>query len=338
MIYRIEVHDGDTPLGIFATYRALKFSKRLNNYGSCSFQVPTNDETVNSLVALRRYSVWIYRDSVLVWSGEQAIREGALTPTGNNWCTITCYDWFELLLSRYTPELVTYTGIDAGEIAWDLISVSQADSSFGITQGTIEATQLRDRIYETQNIGDAIINLANVINGFDFEVSYFKVFNALAMIGIDRSDLVFEYGQNISSIRITEDFANPINRAIVLGDSGDPDDPLRVERNDLESQSLYRVREGVSNESTVIEVSTLEEKGDAVLRQRANPLLKTTMTLVKSSSPTIANFALGDSITLKVESGVYHINRIFRIYEWTVAYNSDDTEQLTLVLGDFITL
>lgn len=339
IVYKLVVKDGNgVSLGEFEKYKNLKFSKRLNNYGQCTFSVPVNDPKIASLIALRIYSVYIYRDTHLIWAGEQAIRQGSLTDSGNNWVQITCFDWFEQWFSRYTDAEETFTGIDAGQIAWSLIETAQVetDGDYGVIEGTIGATQNRDRTYYNQNIGEAIVNLSNVINGFDFEINTSKVFNVASIIGVDRSnEIVLEYGTNVRSMRITEDFSKPVNRAIVLGDSGVLAEPLRVEREDLTSQGIYRIREDAINEMMVTETETLEEKGDALLRKYEEPLYKISMDIVRSTTPTIDDFSLGDVITIRVKTGMYNINERFRVYGWELSYDQNDTETLSLTLGNF---
>lgn len=337
MTYLLKIKDGDGNfIGEFVQFRNLRFGKRINNYGSLSFEIPINNTKADSLIALRIYSVWVYRDGELIWSGEQAMRQSKLTDKGDNWATIYCFTWFEQLASRFTDEERIFTAEDAGNIAWTLIDETQTDSDFGITEGSIEATMDRDRTYENQNIAEAITGLSNVINGFDFEISDTKVFNVYATQGVDRTALIFEYGQNITSITINEDFAHPVNRAIIIGDSGVPADPLRVERNDSASQTQYKLREAISNEMNTVESVTLEEKGDALLRKYGTPLFKISMDLVRSSYPTIADFSLGDIVTLKVQNGIYNIEDTYRIYEWSIDYDENDTEKLDLVLAKFI--
>lgn len=342
--YKILVKDAsDNEIGEFEKFRKLKFSKRLNNYGACQFEIPVGDEKVSSLISLRRYTVWIYRydetgSEQLIWSGEQVNRQGNLDDKGGNWATIYCYDWLELLNSRYTGNDVVYDGIDAGQIAWDLIDDSQTPTNgdFGITEGTIEATQDRDRTYYNHNVLEEIIKLANVINGFDFEITTSKVFNVYDFIGVDRSDeVILEYGINIKSMRITEDFSKIVNRAIVLGDTGYVGDSIRVERNDTGQQALYKIREAQISEMTTSETSTLNDKGDALIRKYEAPLYKISMDIVRGGNPSIADFAIGDIIKLIVKSGIYDINEDFRIYEWTLTYNDDNTESMDLVLGNF---
>lgn len=338
--YKIQVRDsnGDI-LGEFDTYRNLEFNKRLNNYGSCSFQVLDTDSKASSLVALRRYQVYIYRvvdgDDALVWAGEQAMREGELNIEKSNWITIHCYDWLEQLNHRYTADEVIFTDEDAGDIAFSLIDTTQGDTDgdLGITEGTIETTVDRDRTYFNQNIMDAIINLANVISGFDFEINDQKIFNVYGVKGSDKSDtIILEYGRNLTKCHIVEDFTQPGNRAIVLGEATGEDNLQRVERNDTDSQAIYGLREQLISEMDVSELDTLQDKGDAVIRKYATSLLQVDIDILKSSVA-ISDFSLGDLVSLKIQNGIYDIDEAYRVFEWHIQYDFDNTETLSLVLG-----
>jgi hypothetical protein len=339
MDYKILVKDSSNiTIGEFDTFRNLKFGKRLNNYSNCSFDIPVNDLKAASLVSLRRYTVWIYRDDDLVWSGEQALREGNLTNQGNNWATIHCFDWLEQLNSRYTDDYRRFDVVDASEIAWTLIdeTQTQTNGSLGITEGTLEETMDRDRSYYNQNIYEAIINLSNVYYGFDFEITNNKVFNTYVFKGEDKTnDVIFQYGKNITSARIIEDFVRITNRAIVLGEVDGEDSLQRIERNDTTSQGLYKIREYLINEMNITELDTFEEKGDSLLRKYKSPLFKIDIDLAKSSV-SIVDFSVGDAIKLKIQTGIYDIDSDYRVYEWEISYGTDNTEILSLVLGDFI--
>lgn len=346
--YSIKVKNaaGDS-LGEFQNFRNLRFGKRLNNFGTCSFDIPAIDPTVNSLTALRIYTVWIYRTdesgTTLVWAGEQALRKGELTDDGNNWVTIVCYDWLEQLEDRYTAALVTFEGIDAGQIAWELIDTSQSqpNGDFGITEGSIEATIERDRTYYNQNIKEALINLANVISGFDFEITNEKVFNIYSVMGTDKSDsIVLEYGFNIKNVTITEDFTQPVNRAIVLGEATGETELSRVESDDVAAQTLNKVREGLLAEMSVSELNTLAEKGESMIRKYGTALITIEQDLLPAGgdggpTPSIDDFGLGDEIRLRVQAGIYDIDSSYRIFEWEIEFDSANTEKLKLVLGDF---
>lgn len=342
--YRIIVKNGSgVAIGEFDNFRALKFGKRLNNYGECTFEVPANDPKISSLISLRLYTVWIYlqenASTTLVWAGEQASRIGTLTNDQNNWCQVICYDWLEQLSSRYTVFEQIYENTDQGEIAWDLIDQTQQDGDYGdlgITEGTIETTTNRDKTFQNQNIMSAIISLSDVVSGFDFEITHDKVFNVYSILGEDKVDeIVLEYGTNVDSCKVIEDFSHPANRAIILGEVIGEDSLQRVERDDLVSQAAYKLREYVQAESEPAEPGTFDDRGDAVNRKYGVPLIKLDMKLVKGSSPSIDQFGVGDVIGIKIVGGIYNIDEDFRVFEWELEFGTDNAETLTLVLGKF---
>jgi hypothetical protein len=333
-------------MGEFQTFKNLKFGKRLNNYGSCSFEIKADDPKASSLISLRKYGVWVYRDdgvneAVLVWAGEMAAREGNLDNAGNNWVTIHCYDWLEQLNSRFSVYEKIYENTDAGAIAWDLINETQNDTygDLGIILGEIEETTNRDRTYHNQNIMEAIIALANLSSGFDFEITNDKVFNVKTIIGEDKTDeVVFEYGFNVDSVKILEDFTHPATRAIILGEAIGEDELQRVEVDNSAYQLTYKLREYVFSETEEQELESFTERGLAVLRKYKSPLMKIDIDMIKTTTPNITQFSLGDMVKLKIKSGIYDIDSDYRIFEWDVEFGDDNAEKMSLILGDFITL
>ena len=327
-------------IGEINNFRNLVFGKRLNNYGTCRFDILVDDTEANALISLCEYEVYIYKvtstGDVLVWSGEQRRRTGSLVENHDDWCTIYCYDWFYALKDRYTAKTVTYSSVDAGLIAWQMINTSQlkTNGNLGITQGTITATQDRDRVYENQNIMEAISNLSDVIGGFDFEITNDKVFNVYTIKGTDLTDsLILEYGRNLQNASIDEDFTEPCNNAIVLGEVINGEELTRVDRPDTTTQAKYKLREMVLSADNVIDENTLNEKGDAMLYKYKEPLIKVTFEVIRGTVD-ITQFSLGDLIRLIIKKGCYNIDSDYRIFEWTINHEDDNTEKLSLILGE----
>lgn len=340
--YRIIIKDKDgNALGELDSFRSVRFGKRLNNYGHSEFDIRVGDSKAASFIDLRKNTVEIYREygltNTLVWAGEQASSRAILNPSRNNWATVHSFTWFEQLFHRFTPQEVRYDQVDQGEIAEDMINVTNGESPTKITIGTIVPTFDRDRSYYNQNIGEAIINLSNVIAGFDFEVTDLGAFNADSIIGQDKTeDVIFKYGHNITNVDILEDFNNPVNRAIVLGEAIGEDELQRVDRNDAGLQAEYRLREGRLQEMDVSGMSTLEDKGDAAIRKYGLPLLTVEFDLVGNTNPSIDQFTVGDGIRLIIKDGIYNIDEQYRVFEWEVTFDSTNTERLKLTLGKFI--
>lgn len=241
------------------------------------------------------------------------------------------------------PEITVYYVLgdvvdisDAGAIAWDLIETSQlkTNGNLGITEGTIATTQDRTRTYNNQNIMEAIINLSDVIGGFDFEITDDRVFNVYTVKGTDLTEsLILEYGRNLQNATIDEDFTTPCNNAIVLGEVTDATELTRVDRPDSTTQIKYKLREMVLSADNVVDSDTLNSKGDAMLYKYQEPLIKVTFEVMRGTI-NVTQFSLGDLIRLIIKKGIYNIDSDYRIFEWSVNYKDDNTEKLSLVLGE----
>lgn len=165
----------------------------------------------------------------------------------------------------------TFTQVDAGQIAKQLIDLAQASGTAGIaTTGTIQATKLRDRTYENVNAGEAIIALTQVLDGFDFEVVPTELssaaigeFNVYAAQGSMLSTVRFEYGPDTlrNVRRVTRQMQPPVNVARVLGSNG-----LTGVKTDAASISVHGRWEAQESLSDVSEQATLDDRAQAMLR------------------------------------------------------------------------
>lgn len=339
--YRIFILDSSgTKIGELDKYRKVTFGKRLNNYGQAEFDISVTDDK-SDFIDLRKNTIEIYRqlstDSDLVWAGEQAVRRSNLNARGNNWSEITCYTWFEQLFQRYTDEYERYETEDAADVIEALIATTQGltGGDIGITSGTIDTTYTTDIIYQNDNIGDAILGLSD--GGLDFEITDAKVLNVKSIIGSDKTDdVIIEYGHNVTNMTITEDFSNPVNQAIVLGEVIGEDNLQRVERTDATARTAYGLRQTRMNQLEPAILSIFQDKGDGALRKYKAPLIKVDFDIVKNYTPSIDQFTIGDGIRLIVNNGVYSIDEEYRVFEWQVTFDSKNNEKLTLILGKFI--
>jgi hypothetical protein len=82
-------------------------------------------------------------------------------------------------------------------------------------------------------------------------------------------------------------------------------------------------------------VRTLEDRGDAMLRKYQLPLTTITMGVLESSAPSITDFELGDLIRVRVEKGLYNINKEYRVFGYELTLGEKNEEALKLILGDF---
>lgn len=329
--YCVKIYDeNDSAIGEIANWFTLSYSRKLNDYGQAVITFSGDDPLVIPLLAMRRYQVKIYRDNSLVWAGEQVSRRGQLAVNSENRITLTCNEYLEQLAFRFTNSYRRFDAVDAGDVAWTLIDESQnlTYGDYGITEGTIEVTKDRDRTYENKNVLQAIKQLSEVIDGFDFELTPEKVFNVYDQKGIDRTaTTVFEYGTNIQSMNIEESFANPINSAIVVGEDN------RVERTNATSAGIYALRQTLINAMGVTDDATLNDKGDAIVGKYRSPLLSISFSQVENTRPFFGALSLGDIVKIRVSRSIYTINNNFRIYGTDVKIGRDNQEKISYTVG-----
>jgi hypothetical protein len=334
--YQIIVRDkGGNELGEFTEWRSLRFSDKVNDYGSCQFEVPVTSSELESLVSMRRYETVIKKNGQVVWAGEQSNRFGNLEANSPNWITIISHTYFEMLNSMYTSPFIRYEQVDQGEILKELVDDFQAKTGgdLGFTFGDYITGVLRDREYSNQNIMDAFVNMSNVINGPDFYITDDKQINIIPRRGIDRSKhTVLEWGINIERVFIDENFSNPCNEAIILG-AGFGSEQAVVSYLDSGARGIYGLRQQRSSEIDVSSVDTLNARAEALVRKFKQPLVTIDIRQLAGTRPSFGSVRLGDIIRVKVREGIYNINDRYRIYGYEVFINQNRKEEISYILA-----
>lgn len=151
---------------VFAEDRTISFD--LNKSGQAGFSQRMN--------RLGSGDIWPWRtcllaqfDNNVLWSGPINSRQSDLA---SGKVTATAVGWFERLMFLEMPERKIYQATDAGQIVSELLQYAKIqDSNLPISMGRVEVTQTRTITYEEgQSIGQAILDLANLESGFDWEI------------------------------------------------------------------------------------------------------------------------------------------------------------------------
>ena len=181
-----------------------------------------------------------------------------------------------------------------------MISQTQAVGDLGITRGSIQTSKLRDRNYSYKNIGDAIIQLSEVVDGFDFEITHDKKFNVYyPKIGTRRNDITLTYPGGIRELSFERDASELTNRVIAVG-SGSGVDAQRVLAVDTNSQLRFGVRERILQLSDVSVSETLQQHADAEIISSRGFLDAPSLMLNTVELP-YGNYHIGDEIQVMAE-------------------------------------
>lgn len=291
---------------------------------------------VEDIFAVNRNEMRLKRGDRVIMAGEIQ----AVIPSidgDRRTITVRAHGWLDLLASRYTDESEIYSAVDAGAIAWDLINDSQnlTNGDFGITEGEIQTSVNRDRTYSYKNIKDAIIQLSEVINGFDFEFTWDKQFNVYYPgIGSDRPDVVFTYPGNIKRLSFVRDGTDIANKIIARG-AGFGVDVFKAEAADTISQSIYGLREKFLQFNDITNTTTLQQHADGELANYAKFYDMPDLVVDGSIDPQFGSYGIGDTVRIFVseELNIFQtINGSYRIEAIDLSIDDQDQETVRLRL------
>lgn len=228
---------------------------------------------------------------------------------GNDILTVKAMSFFGLFKKRLVGigTQVYYSATDAGAIAADLISDSQASDSpysdWGITIGSITASKNRDRGYLFDNIYDSIVKLSNdnLADGIDFEIDNTKAFNVYYPTkGIARPNVVFDERTASKWKYEKQMILDMVNKVHVLGE-GFNDSILYTTRT---AGTTYRSPFGTLEEKLdardVSELATLQDKGDRRLTDAREPRIILSGVSHFDEKIAYSDYNVGDTITINL--------------------------------------
>lgn len=283
----------------------------------------------------------IRRDSEYLLGGKMDVAEVSIDGDRRN-LLIRASGFLNLFDDRYVGQTTTrtFSATDAGTIAKTLIDEAQAETNgdFGVDTHTswIEATVNRDKSYERVKVKDAILELASMAGGFDFEFTYDKKFKVYNQIGEDRTDLVFDYPGNIRNLTLPIDSTKLANRIIVRGAGFGGSSQAQTTVEDTVSQGTYKIRTAIVELPSETVEANMTAKGEEVIRIYALPLKIPSVTLDGRTAPRVgADFWVGDSIKLSIQQVdiLETLTAIWRVEEIRVDVDDNDVEVISLKLA-----
>jgi hypothetical protein len=249
--------------------------------------------------------------------------------------TISSKGFFSLLEKRFCDDSLAYTDTDSADIAWALITYTQALSygDFGITRGSHPVTKNRDRNdLRYKNIAEAIRKMSanEVKEGFDFDVSPLKVFNIYYPKGSTRANIFLQDGFNIDGYTIYKTFIDGmVNQVIEIGSGVDEANQLIVTRDaDNAYKEAFFLLQDIQSEPDVSTEGTLEDKGDLYIETYQSPRI-TIVADCRYDDPLWTDYEVGDWLNLEIES--YDIDDSYRVYRRSV----DERGTVSLTLREY---
>ena len=313
--------------------RSRRYSKALNAAASWNFTIPGDDPQALVLSELA-VDVAVYRDGRPMMRG----RLGSSQDQGTENVLTSQFavlGYESILNRRHFLAPTSYTQQDQSLIAWDFVQQAQARTggALGITRGYgvgVGGQPLRDRSYDVgKPIGEALVQLSQVIGGFDFEVDPGLRFNLYyPQRGRDTQQLL-SWGSQVQRFQrswTADDFGN-----VVVATGAEGLAPLVLEASDLATQPQGRFEVPFGDPDISI-ASTLQEQAAQALEDAQLPVGAYTLLLAPGVYGPLM-YEVGDTFTLAIDRGRFNFSVQGRILQIDVAVGDDGDEAVTFTVG-----
>ncbi len=310
----------------------IKYGFRFNRSGAISFDLPLgHPKTVRGDIEEGVHEVGIEREGTVVWVGpvltvKENYRSKTLSFGGEG---LMAY-----LRRMHITDTLTFTvGVDDQfDIARALIEHHQdkADGNFGIdTTATTTSGRKRDRVYEKEaqkNIYDAVVELSEVDDGFDFnfnpDTRGFDLF--YPQRGKRRTDIVFD-DRNIRQFTRQRDATGQGSE--VLGKFGED---LITSAQDAAAVAKYGLTQRIVVQKDVSVTQTATDQvTDALNAYKDVPNLISLT--VDTDEPQVFTYVPGDEVKVVWPSKYDPVNEFQRLIGFDVMW-SEAKEEVVLYL------
>lgn len=309
----------------------IRYGYRLNRPGAIDFRLPLDDpKTTKANLEIGVHEAAVRRNRVEVWTGPLLTLDES-DDTGNR--TVKFGGEGLLAYTRKmhvtsTLEYVVATD-DQFTIARGLVAHHQAkgggdfgiDTSAGTTSG-----RKRDRIYygfELKNIYEALVELAEVEDGFDLEVD--PATRALNLYypkrGIRRTDVVFDE-RNIRKFKRRADATSQASQILGVG-AGEGDDMLLASRQNSGAVATSGLTQRRYVNKDIKELLTLQDHVDRELATwKSTPNL--IAITVGTVDPPLFSYNVGDEVKIVWPSPYSTVNEFQRLVGFDVEWEAGE--------------
>lgn len=275
----------------------------------------------------------VYRNGTKIFRGRITTEQDSIG-TSNHVSSFSAVDYRGLLDYRLVEPALTWTGVDQGAIAWDLVSHTQAkgEGALGITQGLgVTSGTLRDRTAEVgTKIGEALTSLGRLQNGFEWTINpeleldrWYPRRGANNGVQLDYGGLIASLTRNLTPAQ----FAN----VVVVGGSNETTPVQETKGGSFGNQGRWEQFRGYP---TIKEQATLDDRASWLLSELAlvKPGYSCQMTPGAWEGP--EQLWIGDTVGLQVTSGRLAVDVPQRVVTLGLEVTDSDNEVLYLGLID----
>jgi hypothetical protein len=342
----------------------VSFDKRLNDTGSLRGQLRVDDPGIRDrearlLTEPGRTAVYVDRDGQLLWGGiVWTTRYSAATAT----LELGASDFLSYFEHRRVLEYpvdtagkVAYPDTDQLVIAAELVRLAQSHpgGDLGVEiRGAASSGVLRTVRYdagELKPVADALRDLANADDGFDFAVDvaygpdgrperYLRF--GYPRLGQPGAPHVWEYGANLVDFIWPRDAASLATRMFAQGTS-DGEAPLLAYAEDVGAYpNGWPLLDDAAPQLDTKDAGLVAALARGELAARHRPVVLPELTVRADLDPVVGGYAVGDDVRLVIDDPFFaddHLDVTVRLLGFEVTPGDDaEAEQVTLTVAPIL--
>jgi hypothetical protein len=341
-IYRLDVENAELKkIDEIITNKNFQCTRALNGNGGLITELSIFDKKASKANLQRfRNQIAVRRDNEIIWWGPLVKVSGEMDDVSGN-ITLEGSEYLHHFKKRKTDKLIKYVEEDQEDIAWDLIDTvqSRTNGTLLVNRGSHGTSVSISKDYEYAIVEESIIDLANVVDGFDFtfdpvlgsdgliESTNFNCY--YPMKGSVRKDLPpLQIGVNVKKIGFVTN-TELINSGIAEG-QGTGTTPIS-ELEYGESQKGYTRREEYQSYKDVSLSSVLSLYLRSYLNNQSVEGFDINAELMPNRIPTFNQITLGDIIKVDFQvegsGGYFDIKKQARVIEMAITIDENGVER-----------
>lgn len=337
---------------------AVSFTQQLNQAGTFTGRllitgINTAQYNVDASTQPARNALYVDRNGILVWGG---VIWNRTYNSSEQTITITAREFESYFEHRLITQTNAFTNADQLLIARTLINNAQAQTNgdIGVVVGSETSGVLIDRVYygyELKNVWQAIKDLSNQDDGFDFniKVEYDNITNEpikTLILGYPRTgnidtgvgDLgtpvfIFPAG-NIVEYEYPEDGSIIGNSLYVIG-AGSNEGKLQSYAEDTAKLTAgWPLLENSANYSDITDQTVLDELATAQVLALSEPPPIINIVVPAYEEPVFGTYSIGDDARLMITDPRFPsgLDEIYRIVGFNVQPGENGPERVTITL------
>lgn len=342
----------------------VRYDRKLNMPGTFSGNLRyTHPKATRANVDPGRTLLYVRRDGTVVWGG---ILWSVRKQKGSDYVGLGAqevWSYFERRRFNHNIAWLNADNVDQFDIFRDMLRYVQGESVLNDSRGpgiigtskgadyvdlqfdsgTSGVTrEKRARSWERKRVGTVARALANLSDGFDFDIIVTEPTSNTFVhtLKLDyptkgrRTNFVFEQGKNITLFDWALDAWELENRVVVLG-SGEGPDTLTAWNQDVSLLDAgYPLLDGMETRKDITDWNTARKWADKRLNERKLPSSIPLLELRSTEEGEIGGFDLGDEILVRADDGFVSFDDYYRVLEYSVNVSNEGDESMNITVGE----